>query len=984
MNQTSLVGRPLAKLTAAVVGFAEKRGVWSGPLTSSSPELARLWSGPRSSTGISVSETTALTYSAFWACVNNISTDVAKLPLMFYKRLEDGGKQLLRDHKLYRILHDEPNSEMDSMQFRETLQGYALTWGNGYAEIVRDGAGAVAQLWPITPDRVSVKRETYTGRLYYEVTREDGTVDRLAPENMFHLHGLGYDGVCGYSIVAKAMESIGLGLAAERFGGTFYGNGSTFGGVISIKESLTEPAKESFRKQMEGQHQGVDRAHRFLLLGNAATYERLGIPPNEAQFLETRQHQVEEICRWFRMPPHKIQHLLRSTNNNIEHQGIEYTVDTILPWCVRWEHAIRRKLVAPSERLIQFAEHKIDGLLRGDTASRNASYAIGRQWGWYSVDDIREMENLNPLPNNQGKMYLVPQNMAPADRINEIVDKQVAPNPTPVVPPPPGNRAEEAAQIAIAIRTALTDVEGRIRETTEKIVTVEADVLRWKASADGFCAESETLRAQLATEQAEANRLRAVLVEATVRADRLALEQETIRTEAETTKRTLEEQIAAVSADSSEAHSRAGTLAAERDTLRTECDALTAQVASAKADHARSLVELQTSTAAERHTAEARELELRTLAAEAAQHRDQRVAELVQRERDLADVQGQVATLTAELADLRTAAETATQAARTELADVRTTAEETAATQAAKLAAEQQARAELEKQLADIQAYAETLKAQVAAKDTDALTAAKAADEARAQAEAAESLRVAAEQAIAERDAKLIAEQTARVEMEAAIEALRAEETARAATATAAQQDAEAAKAIAAEATARVTTVRAEADQVAAKLAEEATQRAAVEATLRTAKETETARLQALVTAHRDLVLDAMAPLIWKETERARKNKGTPAKLKAWAESFYLLHEAQCIDALRATMRNHLVFIGSTQDVDTYTRETIHPQLDAALTQIRTVAEGDPDEFPVAIERLLTRWEQERPAAIADVVLQEEITYVRSLDRRTA
>lgn len=483
---TGVMRRSFAALAEMV------RGMWTGPLTSSSPELARLWGAPATSTGIGVNETTALTYSAFWACVNAISTDVASYPLIHYKRLKGSGKERYTDSKLYRIVHDEPNPEMTSFTFRQTLTAHALTWGGGYAEIVRDGSGSPIALWPLTPNRVMVGRGA-RGQIQYEVARPDGgPADVLPAMNMLHVPGLGFDGMVGYSVVAKARESIGLGLATEQFGGTFFGNGATFGGVISYPGPRpTELSEKNYRESLEVTHQGVARAHKMLALYNGAKYERgNGIPPDDAQFLETRLHQVEEMCRWFRMPPHKIQHLLRSTNNNIEHQGIEYYTDTTRPWCVRWEQECNRKLIAPSERRIQFFEHMIEGALRGDLPSRYAAYAIGRNWGWLSADDVREKENMNPLPEGQGQIYLLPSNMVPANRIDEVIDKQVAPDPKPVAPAEPdadpkdddaavaaANARAEAAEHAATEARALAQQERETRIAAEAAGTATADEL---------------------------------------------------------------------------------------------------------------------------------------------------------------------------------------------------------------------------------------------------------------------------------------------------------------------------------------------------------------------------------------------------------------------------------------------------------------------------------------------------------------------------
>jgi len=615
------------------------RSYWKGPYNLATITAGLFGDSPPSSTGVQVSEETALTYAPVWACVYAISSDEAALPLIHYQRLPNGGKRRYTESKLYRLLHDEPNPEMSSMTMRETMTAHMLTWGNAYAEIERDQAGRPLYLWPLTPGRVQPVR-TRTGDLAYRVDGVSGVV--IPAADMIHVPGLGFDGVCGYSVIAKARESMGLGLATERFGGTFFGNGATFGGVISLGpgEQLTEAAEKNFREKVEARHQGVDRAHKFLLLGNQAKYERLGIPPEDAQFLETRTFQIEDQCRWFRMPPHKIQHLLRSTNNNIEHQGIEYYTDCLSKWLKRWEQELNRKLIPPSERRIQFIEHVIEGAMRGDLPSRYAAYAIGRQWGWLSPNDVREKENLNPLEKG-GDIYLVPMNMAPADRLHEIIDKQVAPEPVPVVTPPPGGdgtpppdtqklredlaaaqqRAEELLTRAVAAETAVhgsrearAASEVEIQQARQAAIDAAGDVARLQAVllvateheaaaraerealAATFAQASTETAARLAAETARALTAETALTAAQAAADAAratVLERETARDEALARIVTLEAQL--------EATVPAGELAdrqAALTTVRAELVERTAAVEIARADMAAAAASLLAETTA--------------------------------------------------------------------------------------------------------------------------------------------------------------------------------------------------------------------------------------------------------------------------------------------------------------------------------------------------------------------------------------------------
>jgi HK97 family phage portal protein len=918
MNQTSLVGRPLHALTRSLVGFAEKRGLWTyGQSSDASLARSGFWgSTATTSTGVMVSEMTALTYSVVWACVNNISTDVGSLPLILYKKRPDGGKDRLTDHKLSRILHDEPNPEMSSMTFRGTIQAHALTWGNGYAEIQRNGAGAVEALWPITPDRVAVKRDG-NGTLYYQV---DGSA-RVPAANMLHISGLGYDGIVGYNLIHQAREAIAMGLATERFGGTFFGGGATFGGVISLKTDLTLQARESFREAMLKQHQGVEKAHGFLLLGNEATYTPLGVQPNNAQFLETRQNQVEEICRFFRMPPHKVQHLLRSTNNNIEHQGIEYYSDTLRAWCVRWEQEIKRKLIAPSERTIQFAEHKIEGVLRGDLQSRYAAYAIGISNGWLSADDVRYLENMNPLESGQGKFYYAQMNMLPANRLMEWVDKQVAPEQKALPPaaPPTSARGDEAVE---AIRTAMEDVEKRIAATTMKIANTESMNVVLQETNGTLTADVAELRGQLATEQAERATLQSLLLHATERADHLALEQDAAHM-AEATARSerdaAQAEVAQLKLLRDEAQTRADALQAERDTAQASYADAKATAEQASAAHSQALIDVQTGAESERTVLTERMEELHTRLMQAESVRDERAVELDKRSDALALAQAASVALGREvqaLAATVTAAEAKVDAAIAETMQVRTSADEALATQAEQLAAEQQAKAELEKQLADVRAYAATVEASLAAEKAHA----------------------------------------------------------------------EAAKAVAADAIDQAAAVRMEADAaerekvtVGERLAGEQTARALAEAAMSALKRSVIDHRQKQTTEHRAVMAVAVAKFVRVERDRAMRNCGSPAKLKAWAESFYLLHVDSVVEGLLPLMRAHLAFIESDADAEIYTRAIVEPHLRAAKAQILAIADGDPEEFQVSLERLMTRWEHDRPAAIADAILQEEVTYVRSL-----
>ncbi len=368
--------------------------------------------GNKAASGVRVNENTALNSTAVLACVRVLAETIASLPLFVYRRL-DKGKEKATEHPLYFVLHDMPNPEMTSFTFRETLMGHLAIWGNAYVEIVRDRAGRVRELWPLRPDKTWPERDQITQKLRYKLILPNGTGAILPADRVLHIPGLGFDGLVGYSPVKLARDAIGLSLAAEEFGARFFSNGAKPGGVLEHPAKLSEEAQKRLRQSWNEMHQGLDKQHRIAILEEGMTYKQIGIPPEDAQFLETRKFQLNEIARIYRVPPHMIGDLERATYSNIEQQSIDFVVNTIRPWLVRWEQAINSKLLTQSEREEYFVEFKVDGLLRGDIESRYKAYATARQWGWMSANDVRELENMNPIEG--GDTYLIPLNMIPAD-----------------------------------------------------------------------------------------------------------------------------------------------------------------------------------------------------------------------------------------------------------------------------------------------------------------------------------------------------------------------------------------------------------------------------------------------------------------------------------------------------------------------------------------------------------------------------------------
>jgi len=354
--------------------------------------------------GKTVNERTAMQTTAVYACVRILAETIASLPLNVY-RSTDNGKEKAIDHQLYYLLHDEPNPEMTSFVFRETLMSHLLLWGNAYAQIIRDGRGKVLALYPLIPDRMTVDR-SINGELFYEYRKDTGSVI-LRKEDVLHIPGLGFDGLVGYSPIAMAKNAIGMAIATEEYGAKFFANGASPGGVLEHPGVVKDPAR--IRESWNAVYQGSGNAHRVAVLEEGMKFQPIGIPPEQAQFLETRKFQTEEICRIFRVPPHLVANLDKATFSNIEHQSISFVVHTIRPWLVRLEQGMNKALLSPSEKGQYFVGFVVDGLLRGDYASRMQGYAIGIQNGFLSPNDVRTLENMNTI--EYGDIYAMNGNM---------------------------------------------------------------------------------------------------------------------------------------------------------------------------------------------------------------------------------------------------------------------------------------------------------------------------------------------------------------------------------------------------------------------------------------------------------------------------------------------------------------------------------------------------------------------------------------------
>ena len=368
-----------------------------------------------STSGKSVNERSAMQMTAVYACVRILSESIAGLPVHLYQYKDGGSKAKAIDHPLYTLLHDEPNPEMTSFVFRETLMTHLLLWGNAYAQIIRNGKGQVVGLYPLMPNRMSVDRDD-KGQLYYQYQMQDsdantgktGTVT-LKPSDVLHIPGLGFDGLVGYSPIAMAKNAIGLSIATEEYGAKFFANGATPGGLLEYPGTVKNPdaIRESWSKGFSGSN-----SHKVAILEEGMHYTPISISPEQAQFLETRKFQIDEIARIFRVPPHMVGDLEKSSFSNIEQQSLEFVKYTLEPWIVRWEQSLNRALLTDSEKAAYFVQFNVDGLLRGDYQSRMNGYATARQNGWMSANDIRELENLDRIPPELGgDLYLINGNM---------------------------------------------------------------------------------------------------------------------------------------------------------------------------------------------------------------------------------------------------------------------------------------------------------------------------------------------------------------------------------------------------------------------------------------------------------------------------------------------------------------------------------------------------------------------------------------------
>lgn len=424
-----------------------------------------LTGGAKTTAGMSVSEASSLRVATVFACVRNISEDIAKLPLILYRHLKPRGKERAVKLPLYSLLHDAPNPEMGSFDWRQTMTCDALLGGNGYSEIVRNNGGEVEYLSYIPRHRV-INIFVEDDGVYYDVLQPHGGVATISSSNMFHLKGIG-DGYIGWSVIRLARETIGGAMAAEQHANSTFADAAIPSGILEHPGTLKGEARQNLIKTWEARHQNK---RKIAVLEGGLKYNALSVSNKDSEFLESRQFSVDEICRWFRVPPHKVMHLLRSTFSNIEEQNIEYVVDCLTSWGVRWEQEIKRKLI-PKRQSELFAEILFEGLLRGDSLKRATLLKEKIYSGQLSPNDAREIDGMNPVDG--GDEYFMPSTMTTLDRIVNPPEP-VAPQPPPQAPNEPDDDETKPKQAENRRKTLIAAHAEVLSGIVGKLLKVEA------------------------------------------------------------------------------------------------------------------------------------------------------------------------------------------------------------------------------------------------------------------------------------------------------------------------------------------------------------------------------------------------------------------------------------------------------------------------------------------------------------------------------
>lgn len=423
------------------------------------PVLAQ-WFGLLSNTaaGISVTPDLAKRVAAVYTCVRIIAESVASLPLNIYRRLPNGGRELAFDHPSYSLLHDSPNRFQTSYEWREMMAGHLALRGNAYSQIRSSNSLAVAELWPLHPDRVR-PIQLESGDIVYQYRPKTGGEQIILAQDMLHFRGFSDDGVKGDSVIEENKEVIGLAMAAEQFGATFFGNGSTIGGVLQHPKGLSDQSYDRLKKSFGEAFQGSRNSHKPIILEDGLTWQAIGVEPDKAQFLETRKFQISEIARMFRIPPHMLADLEKATFSNIEQQSLEFIRDTLRPWLVRLEQRMNADLLSAKGRSAYFIEFSVDGVTRGDSAARTAYYNALFNMSAICANEVRAREGLNPIEG--GDVYYVNSAYVPTGE-RDTDNPQTDPD-----------------DDMDALRKRVIDAQfPALRQAVDKIVTAEVKALR--------------------------------------------------------------------------------------------------------------------------------------------------------------------------------------------------------------------------------------------------------------------------------------------------------------------------------------------------------------------------------------------------------------------------------------------------------------------------------------------------------------------------
>lgn len=406
-----------------------------------------LWNlrGSQSLSGETVTEETALTYSAFWNAITLISGPIGSLPLHLMQR-EGKTKKYATDQSLYHVLHTQYNPYITAMAGRECLALHVLTWGNGYAEKVRNVYGELVELWPISPNRVTPKMEG--GKLVYEI-RIDGKPDlTLSREKILHIPGLGFDGFVGYSVISMARKSIGLSMALETFGSQYFGQGTHPGMIVTHPNKLGTDSHANLKKALTDTYSGLGQSHRLMLLEEGMKPEKIGIPPEDSQFLESRQFQITDMARWTNLPVHKLKEMTKSSFNNIESENASYVVDSLLPWFIRFEQNYDMQLLSKSQQKQSlYFKHNFEGLLRANSKDRAEYLKIMIGSTLMTPNEGREKEDMNPSSDPLADELFIMANMIPLSKYEEYLAKNTGKPPERSQPADLGQKVIDIKQL---------------------------------------------------------------------------------------------------------------------------------------------------------------------------------------------------------------------------------------------------------------------------------------------------------------------------------------------------------------------------------------------------------------------------------------------------------------------------------------------------------------------------------------------------------